>query len=89
MPIMNTDHDDLLAKYPLVERQVFDFRAEMGRNGSPQTTDQAVASMKRQFDALGPYHFAANNNLLVNGSGEEFAVQFMSFFNAYSGSNTY
>lgn len=88
MPSMNTDIDPL-AKYPLVERQVFDYRAEMGRHGSPQTTDQAIASMKRQFDALGPYQFAANNGLLVNGSGEEFAIQFMSFYNEQVAPGTY
>lgn len=78
MPDMNTD---LTSKYPLVERQIFDFRIEMGRHGNPKTTDEAIESLKRQFDAFGPYQFALNNGLLVNGSGEEFAVQFMSFYN--------
>lgn len=82
---MNAD-TDLLIKYPMVEALVTDLRADtMGLT----TTDQAIRDIRELFDRLGPYEYAKRFGLLVNKSGEEFAVQFMSFFNAYSGSSTY
>lgn len=83
MPSMNTE---LLTAYPMVEALVTDLRADtMGLT----TTDQAIRDIRELFDRLGPYEYAKRFGLLVNKSGEEFAVQFMSFFNAYSGSSTY
>jgi hypothetical protein len=35
-----------------------------------------------EFDALHPYGYCKKYDLLINGSGEEFALQFMSAFNA-------
>jgi len=70
----------------MVEALVMDLRADtMGLT----TTDQAIHDIKLVFDELGPYDYAKRFGLLVNGSGEEFATQFMSFYNAYSGTNTY
>lgn len=83
MPFMNIE---LLTAYPMVEALVTDLRADtMGLT----TTDQAIRDIRELFDRLGPYEYAKRFGLLVNKSGEEFAVQFMSFFNAYSGSSTY
>jgi hypothetical protein len=83
MPIMQIE---LLSKYPMVEALVTDLRADtMGLT----TTDQAIRDIREVFDRLGPYEYAKRFGLLVKESGEEFAVQFMSFFNAYSGSSTY
>jgi hypothetical protein len=77
---------ELLAAYPMVEALVTDLRADtMGLT----TTDQAIRDIREVFDRLGPYEYAKRFGLLVKESGEEFAVQFMSFFNAYSGSPTY
>jgi hypothetical protein len=77
---------ELLAAYPMVEALVTDLRADtMGLT----TTDQAIRDIREVFDRLGPYEYAKRFGLLVKESGEEFAVQFMSFFNAYSGSSTY
>ena len=83
MPSMNTE---LLTAHPMVEALVTDLRADtMGLT----TTDQAIRDIRELFVRLGPYEYAKRFGLLVNKSGEEFAVQFMSFFNAYSGSSTY
>jgi hypothetical protein len=77
---------ETLSKYPMVETLVMDLRADtMGLT----TTDQAIRDIREVFDRLGPYEYAKRFGLLVKESGEEFAVQFMSFFNAYSGSSTY
>lgn len=55
----------------------------------PDSTDRVIRKIKGEFDSLGPYHFAKSRNLLVNNSGEEFACQFMAFFNEYSGQQVY
>ncbi len=79
------EQDDLLAKYPMVEAQILAVRAPFG----DVTTDQAIKDIKEVFDREGPYQYAKRFGLLRNGSGEEFAVQFMSFYNAYSNTSTY
>jgi hypothetical protein len=53
------------------------------------TTDEAVRDIRTYFDKLGPYEYAKAKGLLVNNSGEEFACQFMAFWNEYTHSNTY
>lgn len=69
---------DTLAQFPLVESLVTDLRADtMGLT----TTDQALRNIREVFDRLGPYEYAKRFGLLRDGSGEEFAVQFMSVFN--------
>ena len=78
---LNTD----LLKYPLIEANIADVRAE----DPGTTTDHAVQFIKAGFDRLGPYEYAKRHGFLVNGSGEEFAIQFMSFYNAFSNSNAY
>lgn len=55
----------------------------------PDNTDRVIEKIKGEFDALGPYHFAKSRNLLVNESGEEFACQFMAFYNEFSGQMVY
>lgn len=79
-----------MTKYPMVETLIEDVRAAGLATGcSDITSDQVIAGIHRGFDAQGPYHFAKNQNLLVNGSGEEFACQFMAFFNDYTGQQVY
>lgn len=76
--------DDLLKLYPMVELLILDIRQET-RN----TSGEVIRWIKQMFDRQGPYVFARDRGLLVNNSGEEFAVQFMGFFNNYSGSQAY
>lgn len=40
-----------------------------------------VDQAKRNFDFEGPYGMAKRLNLLIDGSGEEMACQFMTFIN--------
>lgn len=81
--------EELLSKYPMVERLVVDLQAAANAEHARVTTDEIIRDMRTKFDIVGPYQFAKDADLLVNGSGEEFAVQFMSFYNAYSGTSTY
>lgn len=74
----------LIEAYPMVESLVTDLQAADGL-----TTDRTIAGIRRDFDRMGPYLFAQANGLLVNNSGEEFALQFMGFYNTLTGSQTY
>lgn len=38
-----------------------------------------------EFDNMGPYCFCKRFDLLVNNSGEDFAIEFMSYFNKNMG----
>jgi len=78
-----------LSKYPMVEALIEDLRAYSFMVESGMTTDAVVAKIKREFDSMGPYHFAKSRNLLVNESGEEFACQFMAFYNEFAGYQVY
>lgn len=73
-----------LANFPMVEALVMDLRADL-----LTSTDRALADIKEVFDREGPYEYAKRFGLLVNGSGETFASQFMTFWNAYSGQQVY
>ena len=75
-----------LSKFPMVEALITDLLAF--HHGSA-TTDAVVAKIKQEFDILGPFHFAKTRNLLVNNSGEEFACQFMAFYNEFAGHQVY
>lgn len=66
-----------LGTYPLLEAHVLDLQAAPGA----PTTDEVLKQIHHQFERLGPYDYAKSNGLLVNKSGEEFAVQFMSMYN--------
>lgn len=84
---MNTQTQvDALAKYPLVEALVMELRAD---TKGITTTDAAIRYLKNHFDMVGPFHLARRFGLLVNNSGEEFACQFMSFWNEYTNTNAY
>jgi hypothetical protein len=80
---------DDLSKYPLVERLVVDLQAAANAEHASTTTDEIIRDMRTKFDIVGPYQFAKDAGVLINNSGEEFAIQFMSFYNAYSGTSTY
>lgn len=75
MPSMNTA---IFANSPMVEALVLDIRAS---DQGLTTTDQALRDIREVFDRVGPYEYAKRFGLLRNGSGEEFAVQFMTAFN--------
>jgi hypothetical protein len=56
--------------------------AEYLPSTKPEDIDEmAVMALADKFDRMGPFSFCKEYNLLVNGSGEEFAVAFMSYFN--------
>ena len=57
--------------------------------GYGTTTDEVITKIKNEFDTLGPYEFAKSRHLLVNESGEEFACQFMAFYNEFAGYQVY
>jgi len=78
-----------LSKFPMVEALITDLLAFHHIVDGSATTDAVVAKIKQEFDILGPFHFAKTRNLLVNNSGEEFACQFMAFYNEYNGQQVY
>ena len=75
MPSMNTD---IFATSPMVEALVLDIRAS---DNGLTSTDRALRDIREVFDRVGPFEYAKRFGLLRNGSGEEFAVQFMTAFN--------
>jgi hypothetical protein len=77
-------NDDLLVKHPLIEGIVFDIRSR-----GVITTDHALIAIKDAFDYVGPFKLAQQYGVLKNESGEEFAIQFMSFWNEYTDTDTY
>jgi len=84
LAIEQEEQNDPLCKYPMVEGLVYDMRSIGGL-----TTDLCLEVMKESFDRLGPYEFAKLNGKLVNNSGEEFAMQFMAFWNEVKQPGTY
>ena len=74
----------LLVDYPMVETL-----ANTMLEDRDLTVEQVIETIHQDFDRAGPYHFAKREGLLVNGSGEEFAVQFMGFYNTFTGRSVY
>jgi hypothetical protein len=75
---------ELLANYPMVEAVVTELQYV-----DHKSTDVAIEVLHAEFDREGPYATAKKYGYLVNNSGEEFAIQFMSFYNAYIGYSCY
>jgi hypothetical protein len=73
--------------YPMVEALFCDINCE-GIN-MYRTHDEIVELVRRDFDKLGPFQFAKQWGYLINGSGEELAMQWMAYFNAFTGSSHY
>lgn len=67
-----------LYRFPLVEQVIEDKRAV---TGGRLTTDEAINQIWREYTLYGPYTIARDTGILVNDSGEEFAIQWMSFYN--------
>lgn len=67
-----------LSKYPMVEAVLTD--AQACNPGT--TTDANIRGVYERFEELGPWGFCKLYNLLVNNSGEEFAIQWMGFYNS-------
>jgi pimeloyl-ACP methyl ester carboxylesterase len=66
----------------------------LARYGCPAALDaaglqSALLGIEADFDALGPYAFAKKFGVLVNNSGEEFAIAFMDAFNRHVRAGTY
>jgi hypothetical protein len=66
---------EVFADYPLVEAEVVD------RQAQGLTTDQAVAAIFTEFNREGPYEFCKRTGRLLNNTAEEFAMQWMTFYN--------
>jgi folate-binding Fe-S cluster repair protein YgfZ len=78
-------YDKLMARFPKVEALITDLICE----GAHLTTDAAVEAIREVYDREGPYEYAKRFGLLVDGSGEEFAIEWMSFYNEYAGRSVY
>lgn len=75
---------DVAEGYPMVEALILEL------NDGLVTTDFVIQQLIfKSFERQGPYQFCKSNGLLVNNSAEEFAVQFMSFYNKYIGYSFY
>lgn len=72
---------DNLAQFPLVERRVTEIQAAAHGDHEFVTTDAALERIASYFNREGAFTYTQRRNLLVNGSGEEFAIQFMSAYN--------
>lgn len=74
---------DVQAEFPLVEQQITNLQAaSWGEGWQAQTTDAIIEAIRTEYDRLGPYQYAIKYDLLIHGSGEEFAIQFMSVYNS-------
>ena len=72
-----------LENYPLVERLITEMQADAyDQFRSFLTSDELIEHMRAEYDREGPYLFARKHGLLVNESGEELAIQFMTVYNA-------
>ncbi len=78
---------ELIEAFPMVEALFCDINCE-GIN-MYRSHDEIVKLVRRDFDQMGPYAFAKQWGYLVNESGEEFAMQWMSYFNQYIGYSHY
>jgi hypothetical protein len=83
---MNTPTlDDLSNHVDLVEAAVVELELQthalLFDKVLEDTYSGDLEAMRTDFDALGPFAFARNYKLLVNNSGEETAVKFMSLYN--------
>lgn len=73
-----------IEQFQLIEECVTQMRMITG-----MTSDGIIESMRLNFDVLGPYNTADKYDMLVNNSAEEFAMQWMAFYNEYSGKKHY
>jgi len=69
---------DILEQFPMVETLIVDIQMEDGGY-----VDQIIDKIRKDFDSLGPFYCAKKHGVLVNESGEEFAIQWMSFYNMH------
>lgn len=89
VPVWATDVQLDIESYPLVEQRITQIQADSWAEfHRVPTADSVLAAMRLEYDRLGPFEYASKHNLLINNSGEEFAVQFMSVYN-YSHPGTY
>ena len=75
---------DVANGYPMVEALLLELHLESGA-----TMDGLVKFIHLSYQTLGPYDFCATTLTLVNNSAEEFSIQWMEFYNKYTGSNFY
>lgn len=50
--------------------------------GETEVNSMHLSSLERKFNHFGPFHYCKANGLLVDNSGEEFAIQFMTYVNS-------
>jgi hypothetical protein len=82
VPVWAIDVRPDLESFPLLERHIMELHADSwAEDGRVPTMDSTLATIRASFDRLGPFCYAKAHNLLVNSSGEEFAIQFMSAYN--------
>lgn len=70
--------------FPMVENLIVEMLDD-----SNWTTDQVIKFIHVSYQKLGPYEFCKVTRQLVNNSAEEFAMQWMQFFNKYIGYSFY
>lgn len=70
---------DLLEKATLLDKATDAWNAARPQHNMPRT--MILEKMAPEFDRLQPYGFAKKYGVLVNGSAEDFAVEFMTAFN--------
>lgn len=70
---------ELLPQYPLVKQIV-----DKMKQGDPDRDEWTlVQRISLRFDSMGPYHYGKQQGVLIDGSAEEFAVQWMGFWNCF------
>lgn len=78
-----------IESYPLVEQRITQIQADSWAEFHRiPSTDSIIEAMRLEYDHLSPFWYAKKYGLLVNNSGEELAVQFMTVYN-YSHPGTY
>lgn len=89
LPVWATDVRLDIEGYPLIEQRIIQIQADSWAEFHRiPTTDSIIEAMRVEYDHLSPYWYARKYGLLVNNSGEEFAVQFMTVYN-YGHPGTY
>lgn len=56
-------------------------KLELG-DGETEVNSTHLMQLETKFNHFGPYHYCKANGLLVDNSGEEFAIQFMTYVNS-------
>jgi hypothetical protein len=66
----------------MIEQTTLEAHPEKFQKVLRETFNDDLVDMHAYFERLGPYLFSKANGLLVNNSGEETAIKFMTMYNA-------